>query len=343
MPDEEVLVWDCTESCVVRGLAEQSSVGVPEKSRKEGGTARFFKQVQPIKQEIPEGLWGYLITLIAPPPGCTPLIIAEENLGSVEFTQHHDRSVHGLITVGDPTPWLAEIHRVLRPGAHVLLISDDSDSTGATGACAIEDFGYEIRDAIAVFDHEGEFNYQAKTSTRERNEGVLPRDRITCVEMLFPLPGEDIKALRDELTESVEASLLQNLETEGLPVGEVPEDMLESFELRRVDRRRVLRNDHPCLKSIGIMSSLLEGTPPGSLVVDPFHGSGTTGISALLAGFDFVGIEQEGEYLTITDQRVRHWDRKVTAWDGATIESEAKPFENETKVLGDIFDLFGSE
>ncbi|MBK6920544.1 MAG: site-specific DNA-methyltransferase [Deltaproteobacteria bacterium] len=45
-------------------------------------------------------------------------------------------------------------------------------------------------------------------------------------------------------------------------------------------------------------------TPPGGLVLDPFAGSGTTGIAAKLEGFRFVGCEMEPEYVTLARARI---------------------------------------
>jgi site-specific DNA-methyltransferase (adenine-specific) len=47
-------------------------------------------------------------------------------------------------------------------------------------------------------------------------------------------------------------------------------------------------------------------TPPGGIVLDPFMGSGTTGVAALLEGFDFVGCEREADYLLIAEARIAH-------------------------------------
>jgi hypothetical protein len=330
--------WRCGTRCAALSLGKQS--GAQTASSEKTDSSRFFKQVQGMNDGIPSDLLDYLVLLISPPPSCVPLIIAEVDLGRVDFTQFKDESVHGLVTQGDPSPWLDEMHRVLRPGAHVLLLSDDEDPTGATGACAIEDFGYEVRDAIAILDTADEFIYSAKPSSRERHEGVAPRDRIVTETRMFPRSGENLQALREELTEVVEGEELERMETDGLLPSSLPEEILESFESREVELRRELRNDHATVKSVGLMSALLEGTPQGALVVDPFMGSGTTGIACVRAGYDFLGIERERDSLTISDQRVRHWDRKEFAWDdGVEILSEALPFEHESNPLGGIFDL----
>jgi site-specific DNA-methyltransferase (adenine-specific) len=69
-----------------------------------------------------------------------------------------------------------------------------------------------------------------------------------------------------------------------------------------------VHNHHPTVKPISLMRYLCKlVTPSGGTILDPFMGSGTTGIAALLEGFDFVGIEQESEYLTIAQARLEHW------------------------------------
>lgn len=64
-------------------------------------------------------------------------------------------------------------------------------------------------------------------------------------------------------------------------------------------------NVHPTVKSIGLMDWLIRlVTPPGGVVLDPFLGSGTTGVAAVRKGFRFVGIEREDEYLAIARARI---------------------------------------
>lgn len=66
-------------------------------------------------------------------------------------------------------------------------------------------------------------------------------------------------------------------------------------------------NHHPTVKPIALMRWLCRlVTPPGGLVLDPFMGSGSTGVAALLEGFRFVGIEREPEYAEIARARLAH-------------------------------------
>jgi site-specific DNA-methyltransferase (adenine-specific) len=43
---------------------------------------------------------------------------------------------------------------------------------------------------------------------------------------------------------------------------------------------------------------------PGDVVLDPFMGSGTTGVACVMEGREFIGIEREGEYLEIARRRI---------------------------------------
>lgn len=67
------------------------------------------------------------------------------------------------------------------------------------------------------------------------------------------------------------------------------------------------RNFHPTVKSIALMRWLCRLiTPPGGIVLDPFAGSGSTGVAALAEGLRFVGCELTDEYLPILEGRIRH-------------------------------------
>ena len=70
------------------------------------------------------------------------------------------------------------------------------------------------------------------------------------------------------------------------------------------------RNFHPTVKSVSLMRWLVRLiTPAGGTVLDPFAGSGTTGVAAIAEGRNFIGVEQGGkddEYIPILLGRIRH-------------------------------------
>ena len=65
------------------------------------------------------------------------------------------------------------------------------------------------------------------------------------------------------------------------------------------------RSDHPCPKPLSLMLELVSlFTDPGDLVLDPFMGSGTTGVACAMLGRRFIGIELSEEYAAIAARRI---------------------------------------
>lgn len=64
-------------------------------------------------------------------------------------------------------------------------------------------------------------------------------------------------------------------------------------------------NTHPTVKSSSLMAYLVRlVTPPKGVVLDPFMGSGSTGVAAEKEGFEFIGIEQDESYFAIAGKRL---------------------------------------
>lgn len=73
-------------------------------------------------------------------------------------------------------------------------------------------------------------------------------------------------------------------------------------------------NDHPTVKPQKLMRYLCRlVTPPGGVILDPFVGSGSTGLAAKSEGFKFVGIERETEYFEIAKKRINDIQTVQTA------------------------------
>lgn len=66
------------------------------------------------------------------------------------------------------------------------------------------------------------------------------------------------------------------------------------------------QNIHPTVKPIELMRRLIRlVSKPGHTIIDPFMGSGTTGVAAILEGRNFIGIEREDEYFKIASTRIQ--------------------------------------
>lgn len=67
------------------------------------------------------------------------------------------------------------------------------------------------------------------------------------------------------------------------------------------------RNHHPTVKPVQLMRYLVRMvTPKGGVVLDPFMGSGTTGVACMAEWLRFIGIEQSAEYIAIAEARINH-------------------------------------
>jgi site-specific DNA-methyltransferase (adenine-specific) len=70
------------------------------------------------------------------------------------------------------------------------------------------------------------------------------------------------------------------------------------------------KNHHPTVKPINLMTYLIRlVTPENGIVLEPFMGSGSTGIAAILEGRRFVGMEMDEEYFKIAEKRIESWEQ----------------------------------
>ena len=61
---------------------------------------------------------------------------------------------------------------------------------------------------------------------------------------------------------------------------------------------------HPCQMPEEVMDNVIGILPSNITVIDPFMGSGTTGVSCKKRGISFIGIEQDKEYYDIAEERL---------------------------------------
>jgi DNA modification methylase len=102
---------------------------------------------------------------------------------------------------------------------------------------------------------------------------------------------------------------------------------------------RPRRNTHPTVKPVDLMGWLVRLVcPPGGLVLDPFAGSGSTGVAALREGRRFLGIERERDYAQIARARLAYAATGATTWttprrDGLTVDGSRKPVSVHRKTI----------
>lgn len=102
----------------------------------------------------------------------------------------------------------------------------------------------------------------------------------------------------------------------GLPLGPPPASAKSNPAPGRKNALGEPRhNHHPTVKPLALMRYLCKLiTSPGGLILDPFGGSGTTGIAAIKEGFHYILIEQQEEYCEIARKRIAAVPARLDRW-----------------------------
>jgi site-specific DNA-methyltransferase (adenine-specific) len=120
--------------------------------------------------------------------------------------------------------------------------------------------------------------------------------------------GTGFKQIKREVT--VEADLPQGRFPSNV-IGEV-EGYQKYFYCPKVSRRERHTggdNNHPTVKPVELMKYLVKlVTPKNGVVLDPFCGSGSTGMAAIELGHTFIGCELDENYVEIARTRITAWN-----------------------------------
>jgi len=83
------------------------------------------------------------------------------------------------------------------------------------------------------------------------------------------------------------------------------------IQITSAEKKDVPQNNHPTVKPVALMEYLIKLiTPPGGTVLDPFNGSGSTGMAAVGLGFNYIGCELDPAYVDIAEKRIAAWLKK---------------------------------
>lgn len=72
------------------------------------------------------------------------------------------------------------------------------------------------------------------------------------------------------------------------------------------------KTEHPCQMPLQVMKNIIGILPKEYTIIDPFMGSGTTGVAAVELGRDFIGIELDPLYFDIAKQRIFNAESRKT-------------------------------
>jgi len=83
------------------------------------------------------------------------------------------------------------------------------------------------------------------------------------------------------------------------------------------DSEQSERRVHPTQKPIALMAKLIQHcTNPGDTILDPFMGSGTTGVACVQTGRNFIGIEIDPDYFKIAEKRIKEAQQQPNLFHG---------------------------
>lgn len=165
------------------------------------------------------------------------------------------------------------------------------------------------------------FFYCPKVSRRERHTGFEQKE--------IPTNPDGMYAKNDDGSyKNPGKSYIQTAEKQRTkkhdPLGHIPMDNPTSNgnymgTSTHPTQYKNVGNNHPTVKPVELMKYLIRlVTPPNSVVLDPFCGSGSTGMAAVELGHTFIGCELDPNYVDIATKRITAWNTPETS--GTTFE-----------------------
>lgn len=188
--------------------------------------------------------------------------------------------------------WLTECKRLLKPNG-TIWVSGTYHSIYQCGF-ALQQLGYHILNDVAWL--------------KPRSPKVFSHKNITPTHetLIWASKSKDAKHLYNY--EYMKHATLKDdfLKLEG-------EELKSVWAINAPGRLEKIQGEHPTQKPTQLLKRIiLSCTKPGDSVLDPFCGSGTTGIVAHLYGRKFTGIDQEEKYLNIATKRLHALEKNLT-------------------------------
>lgn len=208
-------------------------------------------------------------------------------------------------------PISREAMRILKPGGFFIAFSQARLYHRL--AVAAEDAGFEIRDMLA-WNYEG----QAKAFSMDhfiRKMKLTEREKLVLLDLIG---GRKTPQLKPQMEPMVMAqkprvgTFVENykqfqvglVDTSATLDGKFPGNVMTVAKPSKEEKGP--GNEHLTVKPVRIMEHLIQlFSAPGQVVLDPFLGSGTTGIAAINTGRQFTGIELDPDYAWIASKRIK--------------------------------------
>lgn len=155
-----------------------------------------------------------------------------------------------------------------------------------------------------------------EVSRQRTHKGIWSAGELAESEQLMPAYGDQGNASRYFYCAKTSKDE-RNSGLHGRPQGQYSSDGREKEIENAYQRNKsVSANTHPTVKPVELMRYLVRlVTPKGGLVLDPFMGSGSTGMGAREEDFRFIGIEKEEEYYEIAKARIKNVKPQLKLFD----------------------------
>ena len=199
--------------------------------------------------------------------------------------------------------WATELYRVCKPGASVLVFN--STRTVAHVQVALEKAGFYARD-IVVYRRSSGIPKGINMQKKLEQKGYENPEELEGWHSCLRSEWEAVCVLQKPLVNNYTETLLQH--GTGLFYTKNDDGGFQSNIIENIKRDKNHDfNVHCTVKPLDLMKKLVDVFVPrtkGSIVLDPFAGSGTTLVAAKSFGIDYVGIEIESNYIDIINKRL---------------------------------------
>ena len=86
--------------------------------------------------------------------------------------------------------------------------------------------------------------------------------------------------------------------------GKTGAKLYDWWEINQVKNVSKEKTNHPCQMPIEVMRRVVGVLPKNATIIDPFMGSGTTGVACKELGYEFIGVEMDKDYFEICKERL---------------------------------------
>ena len=186
--------------------------------------------------------------------------------------------------------WLAAAQRVLKPSG-TLWVSGTQHVIFSIGF-ALQELGFHLLNTVTWFKPNAAPNLACRTLTHS-TELVIWAAPKRHKQLLHTFNYRDMKA--------------ENGGKQMRDVWQMPEGDGEQviWALPVPGKSEKVHGAHPTQKPLSLLERVIRcSSSPGDVVLDPFSGSGTTGVAAVGLGRRYLGFEREAEYVELSRRRI---------------------------------------